>query len=539
MVNVLYVLHDTNLGGATRSLLDCLKSIKEKVNPRVIVPGYGPACVELDSLGVPYEVFSFCAGYGPIGKHSENDVNRSFWLNYNCAIQIAKVSCEKGWNLQLIHTNSSVNCVGAMLALILRIPHVWHFREFLEEDFNSEIWDTELQRKLIQSSEKCIAISDSIKEKYESINGITFERIYNGLSIEEYCVKKGKESINHSFYVAGTVQEGKGQAEAIKAVDYLVNDKGVRDISLHIVGYGDERLVWVLSKFIKKRALENNVFIHDFSPDLSDLRRMCTYSLTCSKKEALGRSTIEAMLARKIVVGADTGGTLEIIGKRQEKRGLLYKQGDYVNLAETMLKAMSLSADEYEEYLDNAQSYCVETFDSDNYTNRLINCYEEVLSSFEFDEKREGLLRELESRFKYLDSDNVIKTPPGVKSDKYRVLFYTLMKWLSNNRYKKNVEKTISQKGWKNIAIYGMGYLGRILYDELEESDIKIVYFIDNSFTDPIGAFDVYRFGDDLPIVDGIIVTVAEHVDEIVDGCRRVLEYHVYSIQELLNGELY
>lgn len=35
--------------------------------------------------------------------------------------------------------------------------------------------------------------------------------------------------------------------------------------------------------------------------------------------EALGRSTIEAMLAGNIVIGADTGGTKELIGLEEKE----------------------------------------------------------------------------------------------------------------------------------------------------------------------------------------------------------------------------
>ena len=39
-------------------------------------------------------------------------------------------------------------------------------------------------------------------------------------------------------------------------------------------------------------------------------RKKVSYSITGSKMEALGRSTIEAMLAGNIVIGADTGLSL-------------------------------------------------------------------------------------------------------------------------------------------------------------------------------------------------------------------------------------
>ena len=56
--------------------------------------------------------------------------------------------------------------------------------------------------------------------------------------------------------------------------------------------------------------------------------------------EALGRVTLEAMLAVNMVIGTYTGGTLELIGENQE-RGYLYKQGNYRDLAKVMKELMS------------------------------------------------------------------------------------------------------------------------------------------------------------------------------------------------------
>ena len=99
----------------------------------------------------------------------------------------------------------------------------------------------------------------------------------------------------------------------------LLVRQGYTDVRLIIVGNGNDGYVWALKKYIKKKNLDNNISILPFRYDLSDLRKEVSYEIICSQNEALGRVTIEAMLAGNIVIGARSGGTTEIIGAHEER----------------------------------------------------------------------------------------------------------------------------------------------------------------------------------------------------------------------------
>ena len=363
---VLYILHDTNLGGATLSLIDMLKELRNYLIPIVLVPYEGPACVYLEKMGIKHYVFPFKASCRLIKEYNKNDNELNFYINYSIAREIVSVWKSEKWNIKLIHTNSSVNIIGSLLALMMNVPHVWHYRELLEEDFGMEFNDKNIQILLTKASDYIIAISECVKNKYERLFEKEIHKLYNGLDIQKYCVKNSDDIKGNNFYIAGSINDGKGQIDAIKAVDYLVHEEGYNDISLHLVGYGDERFIWIIKKFIKNRKLENNIFLYDFKESISDVQKKCSYSLTCSKMEALGRSTIEAMMARKLVIGANTGGTKELIGANEEN-GLLYYQGDYKSLAKKMIFAMRMNEKEYLDYLNKAQSYALKVFNNKKY----------------------------------------------------------------------------------------------------------------------------------------------------------------------------
>ena len=118
--------------------------------------------------------------------------------------------------------------------------------------------------------------------------------------------------------------------EAVKAVG-LLKKKCIYNISLILVGNAEPDYLAQIRNEIKNNQLEGCVHVLDYCDDLNELRRNSDIGLVCSKNEAFGRVTVEYMCAEMLVIGANTGGTLELIADRDT--GLLYEQGDAENLA--------------------------------------------------------------------------------------------------------------------------------------------------------------------------------------------------------------
>lgn len=57
----------------------------------------------------------------------------------------------------------------------------------------------------------------------------------------------------------------------------------------------------------------------------------------------------------------------------------------------------------------------------------------------------------------------------------------TLKRWLENRNAGKTFIDFFHEYGCNTIAIFDAGELGRLLYEELKDSDIKIQYFIDKN----------------------------------------------------------
>jgi hypothetical protein len=87
--------------------------------------------------------------------------------------------------------------------------------------------------------------------------------------------------------------------------------------------------------------------------------RQADIFLICSRMEAFGRGTLEAMLHSKPVIGANRGGTPELV--QDQQTGFLYEPGDYHDLARKIAYLCD-HPEIREEFGRNGRKYAVEKF---------------------------------------------------------------------------------------------------------------------------------------------------------------------------------
>jgi len=526
--NILYISNGSTIGGAENSLLDMLKGVRWYVRPVVIIPQKGMIEDRLIELGIKYYIVRFYNGYGKIGSANREIADRNLVDNYHAAEQLQCII--KDEDIQLIHINSSVSNVGALAALMADIPYVWHIREFLEEDFSSQFWDVELKQKLFKNAGAVISISASVKESYKSKYDLDTIHIYNGLDIEKYWENQLElyNSQVNRFIITGMITSNKGQWDAVRAVKILVEDN--EKVHLTIIGRSTDRMQWVIKRFIEANRLEEYISVVPYKTDLAEYRKQCQYSLTTSKAEALGRGTIEAMLAGNIVIGADTAGTKEIIGT-DESRGYLYQQGNPYDLAKVIKKAINASDDKKNVIRKTAQEYAKNIFSLESYVDKICELYESVISNHDinFSEK---LLGDIRRRF-----DEVSRTQDLTEPTINRVGPYqdVMKKWnllLERNRDFKDFFK---QHNYKRIGIYGMGNLGCKLYDELVTVAVDVVYVVDQNPEGLMEWVEVKRPDEELKDIDVLVITVINEEMKLIHYYKNKLIADVVGISEVID----
>lgn len=349
-MKILFVSHYSGLNGAPRSMVELINELKRvSIEAYVILPQRGKLESVLRKNKIKYYIVPFkpCA-YSLEKEVCLQDRLRNEIYNLKAIQQIAKLINEL--KIDIVHSNSFAVNVGASAAFLMRRPHIWHFREFMDKDFNIR---NNLEKKdvwLARRSCAIIANSDAIKRYYKNKFGLkNIVRIYNGIPVDKYYISR-ENFFTHDklqFLIAGSFSPNKGQENAIMACKYLV-DNGYTEFELNIVGEGYKEYVASLKRLVQKNHLEPYIKFLGAQTDMVSVRQNMDVELVCSVCEAFGRVTIEAMAGGLLVIGANTGGTKEII--QHQSNGLLYEQSDVKALFEAM-KAVYECKEQYIEII--------------------------------------------------------------------------------------------------------------------------------------------------------------------------------------------
>lgn len=119
-------------------------------------------------------------------------------------------------------------------------------------------------------------------------------------------------------------------------------------------------------------------------------------------------------------------------------------------------------------------------------------------------------------------------------SEKHLSLYLMMNRWVKVKQENKSIAEYLAKQGYKEIAIYGMNYVGETLWNELADSDIRVQYGIDKNADTISLDVDVLHPDDELPQVDAVIVTAITFYDEIEDHLAEKIDCPVLSLEDIL-----
>lgn len=119
--------------------------------------------------------------------------------------------------------------------------------------------------------------------------------------------------------------------------------------------------------------------------------------------------------------------------------------------------------------------------------------------------------------------------------NKFELIANCLDSWMSLKERGITPVNYLKRFHYNVIAIYGVGILGKHLLYELEQSEIKIAYIIDQKADLHSPQAEVRSVNDELDMVDAVVVTALADFDDIYDVLKQKLSCPVFSIAELIN----
>lgn len=113
--------------------------------------------------------------------------------------------------------------------------------------------------------------------------------------------------------------------------------------------------------------------------------------------------------------------------------------------------------------------------------------------------------------------------------------FLLYNQWLMMRNEGKRLANYFEEMGYQNIAVYGLGDIANRLAEELEGSDIRIEYGVDQNLSNVKTIIETtYSMQEELPKVDVVVVTPFHTYGSIEKVLKKKVDCPIISIEDVV-----
>ncbi len=376
MINVLYICHDyEQMGGAALSLANLLDSVKEQVNPVLLLRHKGAVADFFRERGYHVLIHDYALNISGNNLWFRITTYIPRWfrdksINRKCTDYV--ISQLKGKKIDVVHTNSSVISYGVDLAKILKAKHVWHVREYYSVGLNkTPIEGFPCLRKKMRDADAVVCITKEV-EKHWQMEGHDKAYVISDAVRSKNDTAWNEEKEKSVVFCSATLIPSKGTEEAVRIFCKSgISRKGYR---LNLIGKCQEDYKQTLLEAARKYSDEDNLEFLGFKSDIKPILEKASVFLMCSKFEGLGRVTIEAMFYGCPVLAYNSGGTRSII--IDGENGVMYET---VDDAAEKLRKLTEDRTFAQQLAIIAQKDAIVNFSNEEYGKKMTELYKRIL----------------------------------------------------------------------------------------------------------------------------------------------------------------
>lgn len=107
-------------------------------------------------------------------------------------------------------------------------------------------------------------------------------------------------------------------------------------------------------------------------------------------------------------------------------------------------------------------------------------------------------------------------------------------RWVDLKNVDDGICQFIKKNGFKRIAVYGVGHMGRNLCNELKKGGIKPVYLIDRNKAMIYEDYPMYTVQDVLPESDLVVITPVIEYEEVAEILKEKLDCPLLSLEDII-----
>lgn len=121
------------------------------------------------------------------------------------------------------------------------------------------------------------------------------------------------------------------------------------------------------------------------------------------------------------------------------------------------------------------------------------------------------------------------------RANKYTFNFNYSCKWIRLLQEGKSLAQYFRDNQMDEVAIYGMGELGKCLYTDLQKSNVKVTYVIDRDNRLQSPDYTLLSPDSEFPPMDTIVVTAAFEFEEIKTKLKDKTCAKILSLKEIID----
>ena len=376
-MKVLYVISGTNpFGGATKAFYNLCCGVKKRnIVPFVFCPGKDGIYEILkdNNISVKASTFRFSSWPGYTGKDLLLFIPRVLFRIYvNTIAFFSLLNYARIIKPDIIHSNVSVIDIGYLVARCLRIPHIWHVREYGLADFNIHVFPSYsvFKKRLNNTINHCICITNGIKE-YHHLNDLNSTVVYDGV-MSEHEIRYTPNKKNYYLF-AGRLEKTKGVELCIDAFKNYI-DTSCADTELWIAGAPIQQ---DYLDYLSKLSLGYPIRFLGARKDIFELMYEAKALIVSSENEGFGFITAEAMFNGCLVLGRNTAGTKEQMdnGLRLSDDEIAMRFDDEAGLIDLLKQVDKYGADYYYGMVKRSQEIVAQLYSTEAHLSQVIHIY--------------------------------------------------------------------------------------------------------------------------------------------------------------------
>lgn len=333
------------MGGATKAFLSYLGSIIHLgVTPLVVVPNHNGIYKKLQESGIATCVLNYRPQTYPKWKTAKDIVlflpRMVGRLMVNHIATYRLVTILKDFHPDLIHTNVSVINIGYMAARRMKIPHIYHIREYADKDFGMHYFPRKrsFQKQLRKSHSYSICITKDIQNYHREKDHVSSRVIYDG--VHPATTTYPKEEKQGYLLYAGRIEPAKGLDLLLKAYTKVIRDCGKDSLPpLWVAGHIQQPLFHnELKQYIEDENIDGKVRWLGEVENIKEFMRHAQALVIPSRSEGFGLCMPEAMFEGCLCIAHNTGGTKEQLdnGRKLKRKEIAFGYNSTNELAEIL-----------------------------------------------------------------------------------------------------------------------------------------------------------------------------------------------------------